>query len=321
MPQRSADRASDAGTGHLQTCPDAAAGLGSEGARGGLAKPHARDGRHGQRRIACGGCGRFAMARHHATARPSGLPADSCPHSRRLRNPGGRGPAGDARRMQGARNDLSLPEAGYLWSDYYASADPVSNGPLPRREEADPGKLLPAPCEEVFNSGSVFFDHNGYLRNHDELLPRLINDLVRAASEEPTGSDGFQLVSKEHIDASRDRRLRLVRFLIGARILTVVLFVTTWWGGPYSAMRRPLDWLTRLLSAHGQMDSGTIRLVGALIITAAFYALAVTIWRVMIGQSAGRFFRTAAGGAEPRPRDLESASAPTTAHRIPGAAH
>jgi hypothetical protein len=86
-------------------------------------------------------------------------------------------------------------------------------------------------------------------------------------------------------------------------------------------MRRPLDWLTRLLSAHGQMDSGTIRLVGALIITAAFYALAVTIWRVMIGQSAGRFFRTAAGGAEPRPRDLESASAPTTAHRIPGAAH
>jgi hypothetical protein len=218
-------------------------------------------------------------------------------------------------------NDLSLPEAGYLWSDYYASADPVSNGPLPRREEADPGKLLPAPCEEVFNSGSVFFDHNGYLRNHDELLPRLINDLVRAASEEPTGSDGFQLVSKEHIDASRDRRLRLVRFLIGARILTVVLFVTTWWGGPYSAMRRPLDWLTRLLSAHGQMDSGTIRLVGALIITAAFYALAVTIWRVMIGQSAGRFFRTAAGGAEPRPRGLESASAPTTAHRIPGAAH
>ncbi len=59
----------------------------------------------------------------------------------------------------------------------------------------------PAPCEEVFNSGSVFFDHNVYPRNHDELLPRLINDLVRAASEEPTRSYGYQLVSRERIAA------------------------------------------------------------------------------------------------------------------------
>jgi hypothetical protein len=48
---------------------------------------------------------------------------------------------------------------------------------------------------------SAFFDHKGYLRNHDELLPRLINDLVRAASEEPTRSGGYQLVSKERIAA------------------------------------------------------------------------------------------------------------------------
>jgi hypothetical protein len=69
------------------------------------------------------------------------------------------------------------------------------------------------------------------------------------------------------------------------------------------------------------MDSGTIRLVGALIVTAAFYALAVTVWRISIGRSAQRFFRTAMADARPTPRDLESASAPTTAHGVPGAAH
>jgi hypothetical protein len=218
-------------------------------------------------------------------------------------------------------NDLSLTKAGYLWSDYYASADPVSNGPLPRRDEVAPGKLLPKPCKEVFNSGSVLFDHNGYLHNRDELLPRLINDLIRAASAEPTSSDEYQLVSKDLIEGARGRRLRLVRFLIGARIAALAVCVLAWYADTDSVMRRPLDWLTRLLPTHDQMDSGTIRLVGALIITAAFYALAVTVWRISIGRSAERFFRTATAGARPRPRDLESASAPTTAHSVPGAAH
>ena len=30
----------------------------------------------------------------------------------------------------GLEQDLALPDARFWWSDYYASADPVSNGPL-----------------------------------------------------------------------------------------------------------------------------------------------------------------------------------------------
>lgn len=72
--------------------------------------------------------------------------------------------------------DLGLPGAAFAWSDYYASADPVSNGPLapgpmPGQRQPIGGEapLVPSPCNEVYNSGSVPFDHNGYLRNQNEL--------------------------------------------------------------------------------------------------------------------------------------------------------
>jgi hypothetical protein len=42
------------------------------------------------------------------------------------------------------------------------------------------------PCNQVYNSGSVLFDHNRYLRNQDQVLSRLLNDLVAAAySDDP----------------------------------------------------------------------------------------------------------------------------------------
>lgn len=41
--------------------------------------------------------------------------------------------------------------------------------------------LVPGTRDEVYDSGSIVFDHNGYLRNRDEFLTRLLNDLVAAA--------------------------------------------------------------------------------------------------------------------------------------------
>jgi len=221
-------------------------------------------------------------------------------------------------------DDLSLPAAGYLWSDYYASADPVSNGPLPRRAghlAADTRSLLPKPCEEVFNSGSVFFDHNGYLHNQDELLPRLVNDLVRAAySDNPAESGGYQLVADEDIAASRHRRRLWIRGLITARVAAAGLLATMmWWKDPSLVLKRPLDELIHLLSPHAQMGSGTVRLIASLIITAAFYGLAVTCWRIAIGRSVEHFFKTARRGAQPTLRNQELASAKALSD-APGAA-
>jgi hypothetical protein len=115
-------------------------------------------------------------------------------------------------------DDLSLPAADYLWSDYYASAAPVSNGPLPRRADrshTDTSSLLPM------------------------LLPRIINDLVRAAySDDPAEPGGCQLVGDDDIAASQRRRW-LVRYLIGARIAAAGLVLAMWSADPGPAVRRP----------------------------------------------------------------------------------
>ena len=85
---------------------------------------------------------------------------------------------------------LALPGAGFWWRDYYASADPVSNGPIISGhdrtsvdDQAAPARpwLLPGPCNQVYNSASILFDHNRYLRNQDQLVSRLMNDLTAAA--------------------------------------------------------------------------------------------------------------------------------------------
>jgi hypothetical protein len=86
--------------------------------------------------------------------------------------------------------DVRLPAAcsQFRWIDYYASADPVPNGPL--SESANKRECMePGPCNEVCNFRSLLADHNGYLRNQDELLPRLLNDLVTAAY----GAEALQL--------------------------------------------------------------------------------------------------------------------------------
>jgi hypothetical protein len=85
---------------------------------------------------------------------------------------------------------LSQSASPLAWTDYYASADPVSNGPLPPAERQasgdhqDPGlgtHVLPARCKVIYNRGSLLTDHDSYLLNEDQFLPRLINDLVAAA--------------------------------------------------------------------------------------------------------------------------------------------
>jgi len=44
------------------------------------------------------------------------------------------------------QQDLALADAGLWWSDYYASADPVSNGPLVTESSQHPGMIKPRPA-------------------------------------------------------------------------------------------------------------------------------------------------------------------------------
>jgi hypothetical protein len=195
------------------------------------------------------------------------------------------------------KEDLRLPDAAFTWRDYYAGADPVSNGKLPDAAEqrdqlidGKPSSLLTS-CE-VYNSGSVNFDHNGYLRNYDELLPSLLNDLVAAAYDEgKNGTDRPELVRACDVKASSKRRQWWIRWLIAARVAAVALLATLVWADPGRILKQPMKQLTHLFAVPAQMNNDTtIRLLAAEFITAAFYAAAIIAWRAGIRHSVRRFF-------------------------------
>jgi hypothetical protein len=194
----------------------------------------------------------------------------------------------------GVEQHLSLPVS---WNDYYASADPVSNGPLARgstgcQDRPGGGKAL---CSfQVHNSGSVVFDHNGYLRNQDELLPRVLNDLVAAAyGEGPDTTNRPELVRSNDVADSAQRRRRLLRWLIAARVAAVGLLAMLLRVDLGRDLMGPMNQLTHLLGGHaGMSNDAPARLVAAVLITAAFYIIAVIAWQAALRRSVRLFFDT-----------------------------
>jgi hypothetical protein len=223
--------------------------------------------------------------------------------------------------------DLGLPDAKFSWSDYYASADPVSNGPLtpalgqtPAHDRAGHGEtlLLPGACNQVYNSGSVLFDHNGYLRNQDQLLSRLLNDLVDAAYRHSGSSSAPpELVRHADLIKAGRRRHRLVLGLVAGRILAVMLAAALWWINLGGLFRGLMNRLVHLFAPHAGMDDPLARLLAAVLITAATYIGAIIVWRIAEGYVVRHFFRTAErlrsdrDPHEPTPALVEKMSATT----------
>jgi hypothetical protein len=197
----------------------------------------------------------------------------------------------------------TLPYDEFWWSDYYASADPVSNGPFVNNSgETMQGDGLPNSCNQVYNSSSILFDHNRYLRNQDQLLPKLINDLSAAAySDSFRGAD---IVGCDVLDEVRTRRHWLVLSLISARIVMVGLAVGLWQLNLGPVLKDPMNRLVDLLAPHTAMGDGFARFLAAVMITVVVYLVVVAIWRIAEGRVMTRFFDTAhqaAANEPPRP--------------------
>jgi hypothetical protein len=220
---------------------------------------------------------------------------------------------------RGLRRDLALPDTGFSWSDYYASADPVSNGPLLPRLGETPGHdqyggdryggdqrghdqrghdqrgheeagLLPGDdCHQVYNSASVLFDHNRYLRNQDQLLSWLLNDLAAAAYG--GGTVRPEVVCDNELKEESQRRHRLVLWLIAARILSSGLAAELWWVNLGPLLKGPMNRLVHLLAPDAGMDGGLARLLAAVLISAVVYGALVIVWRIREGKVVRRFFR------------------------------
>jgi hypothetical protein len=91
------------------------------------------------------------------------------------------------------------------WIDFYASRDPVPNGPL------DNDNLYSV---EVDNFGSLTADHVTYWRNTEQVVAPIALDLVRRAG---LRLDELTLVDGENLSVSASRRHRRVGVLKAAR--------------------------------------------------------------------------------------------------------
>lgn len=209
-------------------------------------------------------------------------------------------------------NNLSLciDQADFVWTDFYASADPVSNGPLISRTDGEQCKLKscrgtiasPSPCNEIYNRSSLLADHNSYLRNQDQFLPALLNALTTAAYHDNCGSTAdWQLVGDDHLDQAKRRRRRLVRGLVTARVLMAGVVVLAWLRSPVRVFQGPMNQLTHLADPHMHMSHGLVRLVAVALITAVSYLVVAVIPRQIIEyQNTQRFFHKAEPcGGEP----------------------
>jgi hypothetical protein len=195
---------------------------------------------------------------------------------------------------------LALPDAGFWWSDYYASADSVSNGPLilgsaqtPGRDQAgqhEPG-LLPGQCNQVYNSASLVFDHNSYLRNQDQLLSQILNNLAAAAyGDSPVRPE---VARDGDLIKVGKRRHRLVLGLIAGRIIATGLAIKLWWANVGPLFKGPMNRLVHLFAPHEGMDNGLARLLAAVLIAAVFYLAVIIAWRIAERCVVRRFFHTA----------------------------
>jgi hypothetical protein len=76
--------------------------------------------------------------------------------------------------------DLALPRSSTAaWRDYYATADPVPNGPI-HTDARDPNRIDVQSCV-VHNYRSLSKDHSGYVDNTDQVLTWLAQDFVTVA--------------------------------------------------------------------------------------------------------------------------------------------
>jgi hypothetical protein len=219
--------------------------------------------------------------------------------------------------------DLALPAAGFSWTDYYASADPVSNGPLAPSLPQAPvqarggrasARLLPTACNQVYNSASILFDHNRYLRNQDQLLSRILNDLAAAAYAD--GPVRPEIVRDCDLIEVGQRRHRLVLWLIGARLLATALAVGLWWVNLGRPLKGPMNQLVHLLTPKAGMDDVLARLIAAVLTTAVIYMVAVILWRIRERYVMRAFFHTAEPFTDPAGQlQHQPATRPVATHK------
>ena len=155
-------------------------------------------------------------------------------------------------------------------------------------DAADKYRMLPRYCHEIYNRGSLLTDHNSYLRNQDQLVSGMLNDLVAAAYS--TG-EPFPLVTKPELKEAARHRRRLVDWLILSRILAAALGFALWAFTPVGPFQKSMNSLAHLSDSPIGIGSLAARLgTVALAMGTAYVIIGVLPWKMLQNRALRKFF-------------------------------
>lgn len=151
------------------------------------------------------------------------------------------------------------------WSDYYASRDPVPNGPIGDHDGAVEGVR----SREVVNLGSVIGDHNAYWDNEDEFVSRVVMELDAEAGTRLFGKEQSRAIARARV--ARRERVRLWSMLKTAQTAAAAMAVVGFWGELPRIGARLLGWLGEvpLVGFLGPMLEGIGAGIRALVLLVA----------------------------------------------------
>ena len=218
--------------------------------------------------------------------------------------------------------DLDVPgfdaAEGWTWQDYFATADPVPDGPVPDDVIEDPARANGRPdrfrSTKVRNRDSVFADHTTYWQNAEQFVGPVARALVGLAGESFLVADGDEDRLREAAQRRGPRvdALRVAGWIAFAAaavpLAAAVLSAFTKFPGPPlaglarwgAAVAEPaLGWVTTLLGVGGLTDGALAPWIGGAMVAAAAWAyravVLVPLWRrwdqCMAEQLFGRAWR------------------------------
>lgn len=185
------------------------------------------------------------------------------------------------------------------WADFYASADPVPNGPL-----FTAGDETWLREQEVWNYASIIRDHTTYAASEDDFMGSLVREAFLAT--------GVQLPdeAEAHLSRARWRGWWRVWWLTFARALTAIAtVVTVWrvWGHIPGIGHRVIHWgnwepahtvgkavvksLQKFIILGDLKDEQLVGGLTVLAVLIAGYALVSVVWSFWQRQDIKRFYR------------------------------
>jgi hypothetical protein len=206
------------------------------------------------------------------------------------------------------RTRFDCDKAGEMkWHDYYASHDPVPNGPLFEKEEP----FLES--EEVHNFASMWRDHTTYWLNRDEFIPAIIRDLAQLSqlSLLELRPDDAKLIR-----AAAARRASRVRWLARARsalfVTGIVVMITRWASLPrigdmalseLPLLEKALGWFGIKNVSNGEFATNLLsqKLVGIVVVfigAAVAYQIAQVFWHIWTWQDTRALLRRQSYGSD-----------------------